>query len=75
MPYGLIFPIATIALVLRYIIATDASSRAKYIVGGIAGASFVIPSLFPYGPYVAMALQLGVCVFVILYLTAVTPEK
>ena len=65
MPYGLILPVSAIVLVLRYTISTNASARSKYILGGISGASFVIPSLFPYGGYLAMLLQFGVCFFAV----------
>jgi hypothetical protein len=67
---AVIIPIATFALMLRYIIDTDAAKRAKYIIGGTAGASFFIPAYLPYGFYVALAIQLGISIFILLYLKA-----
>ncbi|CAN5187762.1 hypothetical protein BH10PLA2_BH10PLA2_13660 [soil metagenome] len=67
MPYVLILPGAAIVLVLRYTISSKASERSKYIVGGVSGASFICPTLFLYGGYVAMLLQFGVCFFLLFY--------
>jgi hypothetical protein len=72
MGYGLIFPIATAVLSLRYIISSDASHRAKYIVGGLAWASFLVPQNIPY---CGILIQFGVCVFVLFYLKSVNPHR
>lgn len=85
MPYGLILPVSTIVLVLRYTISAKAPDRSKYIVGGLSGASFVFPSLFPflfqyvglpaYVAYAPMLLQFGVCIFVLFYRIVASPQE
>ena len=67
---NVIIPIATFALMLRYVIDTGAAKRAKYTIGGVAGASFLAPPYLPYGFYVGLALQLGVSVFILLCVKA-----
>jgi hypothetical protein len=69
--YGLLLAGAIVALVVWFVALTDASRRAKGVVGGLAVISFLIPSSVPY---VAILLKLGVCAFVVLYLKAIYPE-
>ena len=76
MSMGIIIPIAAFALLLRYLIDTDAAKRTKYVVGGITGASFIVPfGYLPYGGYAAMALQLALSIFILFYLRIVTVDE
>jgi hypothetical protein len=72
MGYSLILSIAAAVLTLRYVVASDAPHRTKYIVGGLAWASFFVPENIPYG---GMIIQFGVCVFVLFHLYAFKSDR
>jgi hypothetical protein len=67
MPYALIAMVAAILLGLRYLILGDASLRSKVFVATAVGASLVIWWYFPEWMVVAIFLQVGVSIFVLLY--------
>ena len=69
MPYGLILVIAVIALAARHFNYERASTRSKRLVVTLTVVSFVALVLLPRWLLIAAALQLGVCVYVILHRT------
>jgi hypothetical protein len=73
MPYGLIFPIAVVWLTVRYGRLSEPSVRSKWIVGGLAAASFALS--WYVSIYLAMVVQLGICFFVLLYMQVKTQGK
>jgi len=74
MPYGLLILIATVVLVVRHVRATFASSRSKYLVGGLAAFTVLAPYLWPrflplagWVALISMWLQLAICFYVIFH--------
>lgn len=70
MGYSAILFIACPILALRYAFIGHASLRSKWIVAGIALASFVLPWRI-----LSIGLQLAVSLFVLLYLKAFPAEQ
>jgi hypothetical protein len=68
MPYGLIFPVATVWLTYRLCQNPKASARLKICAAILAACSFVLPRFL--GGYVGMSLQLGLCIAILLYTEA-----
>jgi hypothetical protein len=68
MPYALIAMVAAILLGIRYLILGDASLRSKIVVVAVVLASLVIWWYFPQWMVLAIFLQVGVSLFVLLYL-------
>jgi hypothetical protein len=60
-PYGLILLLAAGVLAFRHARTDLASSRSKWVVGGIALMSVLA---FPSWPLTVASVQLGVCVYV-----------
>ena len=71
----IVIPVATFALLLRYLIETGEPRRTKYIVGGLVGASFFVVPFVPFGFYVGMLLQLGISVYILIYLDVIKLGK
>jgi hypothetical protein len=67
MPYGLVLVAVSVGFAIWYVIATDASRKSKYLIAGCVAVSLVVPRLLPVASVIAMALQIGVSVFLILY--------
>jgi hypothetical protein len=68
MPYALIAMLAALLLGVRYLVLGDASLRSKIAVVAAVVASLVIWWYFPQWMVVAILLQVGVSLFVMLYL-------
>ena len=68
MAYGAILTVACVLLAVRYAFVGRASARSKWIVGGIAIVSFIVP--WRIG---AILGQLAVSLYVLLYLKAFPP--
>jgi hypothetical protein len=66
--YGAILTLACVLLAIRYAFVGRASARSKWLVGGIAFGSFIIP--WQIG---AIFTQLAVSLYVLLYLKAFPP--
>ena len=67
MVYGIIFLVAVIALTVRHARYERASLRSKRTVIGITTASSLIYFLMPSWVLVAVLLQAGTCVYIILH--------
>jgi hypothetical protein len=74
MPYGYLILIATGVLAVRHIRSTCASSRSKYLVGGLAAFTVLAPYLWPrflplagWVSMVSMYLQLAICFYIIFH--------
>jgi hypothetical protein len=68
MAYGAILTVACVLLAVRYAFVERASARSKWIVGGIAVVSLVIP--WRIG---AILGQLSISLYVLLYLKVFPP--
>ncbi len=65
--YGLVLVAASVVLVIWYVTARYASRRSKYLVAGCVVVSLLLPSLLPVASMIAMLLQIGVSIFLVLY--------
>jgi hypothetical protein len=74
MGLGIIIPIATFWLLLRYLIDTQVAKRPKYVAGAITGASLIAPPGF-LPQYTPMLAQLAVSIFILFYLKGIGPDK
>jgi hypothetical protein len=70
MPYGLILLVGALVLAFRYIATKGTSARSKYLVGATVLASLVVPWCFPRSHLASALLQLGVGVYVLIYMKA-----
>lgn len=66
MPYDLFLLVAVIVLVWRHSQRSETSERARGWVIGVVAVSVVLRVLMPAFFYLALALQLGVCLWLIL---------
>jgi len=67
MPYGLLILILCIGLTYHYVNVAKASTRSKTIVGCLTVSSLLIPWLRPRWSLLALALQVVVSAYVLLY--------
>lgn len=68
MAYGAILTVACVLLAVRFAFVARASVRSRWIVGGMAVASFFIPWRIA-----AIVGQLAISLYVLLYLKAFPP--
>lgn len=68
MPYALIPMLAAVGLGIRYLFLPDASARSRIIVASAVLLSIAIWWYFPKWMVAATLLQVGVSIFVLLYL-------
>jgi hypothetical protein len=73
MPYGLIVPVAVAWLTYRYCGLPQPTARSKWIVGGMVAFSMTASSLLWI--YLGLVLQLGIAIFILLYMKIVTESK
>jgi hypothetical protein len=67
-PYLLILLLAAVVLGVRYLAIHDASLSSKIAVATIVAASLVIWWQYPQWTVVDSLLQLGICIYVLLYI-------
>lgn len=58
-PYGLLLLLFSVALVIVFVCVTEASNRAKAVVGGL----FLVSFAWRYGFYLRAVLSVGLCLY------------
>jgi hypothetical protein len=74
LPYWVVVLGAVLVLGYRHVRSPHASLRSKWIVGGVTGATILVPFLWPLSALVALPLQFLICVYLIFYRLVTTPD-
>ena len=67
MPYSAIASIAAAALALHFLLAVDATHRAKALVVAVLFVGLLIPLLFPRIAIVGLLLQVALAIFLLMH--------
>jgi hypothetical protein len=68
MGYGLIPPVASIALAIHHVALTDASRLSKLTVVTVVAVSFAVSHFWPQWTVLAILMQVGASIYMLLYL-------
>jgi hypothetical protein len=67
MPYSAIASIAAAALVIHFLLAVDASHRAKALVVAVLFVGLLVPLFIPRIAVVGLLLQVGLAIFLLMH--------
>lgn len=67
MPYSAIASVGAAALAIHFLLAVDATYRAKALVVGVLFAGLLIPLLFPGMGIVGLLLQVVLAIFLLIH--------